>query len=63
MLGKILGFFICFLALLLPFRLRILFTEALGWFIQFFYFAFYSTLNFILKELKKTDHNKEGPND
>lgn len=60
MLGKFLGFILCATAILLPFRLRIIFTEILGWFIQFFYLAFYSTLNFILKELKKSENEKRG---
>ena len=60
-MSKIIGFSISLIAILLPPRLRILFSEILGWITQFFYFSYYGTLNYILKELNedKRESNEE----
>ncbi|MBT3583804.1 MAG: hypothetical protein HN509_02765 [Halobacteriovoraceae bacterium] len=42
----------------MPWRLRILLSEVLGWITQFFYFTYFGILNFILKELKKAETEK-----
>ena len=59
MLGRAYIFIVCSFALLLPFRLRILFAEAIGWITQFVYFTYYGTLNYILKELKQAAREPE----
>jgi len=63
MFRTLIGFVICLIGILLPHRLRVIFSEALGWFLQVFYLAFYGTLNFLITELKKDDSfkkNKDG---
>ena len=54
-ISKFIGFTICIISLLLPWRLRILFSELLGWFTQFIYYSYYGILNFLLKELKEEE--------
>lgn len=51
-MGKFIGLVICLFALILPWRLRVLFSEFLGWVTQFIYFTYFGILNFMLKELK-----------
>jgi len=53
MFKKIIAFFICSIALILPWRLRCLYSEALGWVTQFFYFNYFSILKVIVRELEK----------
>jgi hypothetical protein len=60
MLSRAYILLVCCFALLLPFRARILFAEAVGWIMQFVYFTYYGTLNYILKELRKAAAEKEG---
>ncbi|MEZ4268639.1 MAG: hypothetical protein R3F39_19960 [Myxococcota bacterium] len=60
MLSRAYILLVCCFALLLPFRARILFAEAVGWAMQFVYFTYYGTLNYILKELKKAAADNEG---
>lgn len=60
MLSRAYILLVCCFALLLPFRARILFAEAVGWTMQFVYFTYYGTLNYILKELRKAAADKDG---
>lgn len=52
-LRKCMAFFMCLIGLLLPWRLRIIYSEVLGWLFQFIYLNYVTLLNFIIKELKK----------
>jgi hypothetical protein len=60
MFGRLIAFFVCLIGLILPFRLRIIFSEILGWFIQFIYFSYFGLFNFILKELKNVEDREES---
>ncbi len=60
MLSRAYILLVCCFALLLPFRARILFAEAVGWAMQFVYFTYYGTLNYILKELRKAARDHDG---
>ena len=44
---------ICGIGVLLPWRLRCIYSEALGWVTQFFYLNYYAILKFIVDELAK----------
>ena len=55
MFSRVIAFFVCLIAVLLPFRLRIVFAEFVGWVVQLFYETYYGIINFILKELKKAE--------
>ena len=55
MISKAIGFFLCLFAVLLPWRLRILFAEFLGWLTQLIYYTYYCIFNYILRELRKAD--------
>ena len=55
---RVLAFFICLAGVLMPWRLRVLYSEALGWLVQFVYLNYIYILKFILRELEK---GKEGP--
>jgi hypothetical protein len=55
MISKAIGFFLCLFAVLLPWRLRILFAEFLGWLTQLIYYTYYGIFNYILRELRKAD--------
>ena len=57
-LRKLLGLIICSIAVLLPWRARVLYNEALGWTAQFFYYNYYCILSFILKELGSDNKDK-----
>lgn len=48
---KTLAFFICLAGVLLPWRLRCYYSEALGWLTQFLYLNYVSVLNLIVREL------------
>ena len=50
---KILAFCICSIALILPWRLRCLFSEMIGWVVQFFYLTYIGILKYIVKELEQ----------
>jgi len=52
MISKLIGLLICLISILLPWRLRVLFSEFLGWVTQTIYYTYYGILNFLLKELK-----------
>ena len=58
-MDKVIGFIVCFFAVIMPWRLRVIFSEILGWIVQTFYFTFYGILNFILKELKKSQEDED----
>ncbi len=55
MLSRVFAFFVCLTAVLLPYRLRIIFAEFVGWVVQFFYGTYFGIINFILKELKAVE--------
>lgn len=52
-MGRLIGMFISLVGLLLPWRLRILFSEILGWMTQAIYFTYFGIFNYILKELRE----------
>ena len=47
------AFILLSIGLVLPWRLRCLYIERLGWVTQFFYFSYVIILKFIIKELQK----------
>ncbi len=49
------AFFICFIGVLLPHRLRIYYSELLGWVVQFVYMNYIYTLKFIIKNLNENE--------
>ena len=53
MFRKIVAFIICSVAILLPYKLRIIFVEGLGWVTQFLYLSYVTVLKFIIDELAK----------
>ena len=61
MIGRFIGIFISLIGLILPWRLRIIFSEFLGWVTQAIYFTYFGIFNFILSELRKAKEmeNKE----
>lgn len=61
MISRIIGFLICIMAVLLPWRLRIIFGEIVGWFVQIFYYTYFGIFNFILLELKKAKTETPAP--
>ena len=50
---RALAFFLCALGALLPLRLRVLYSEALGWFAQYYHYVFRSLVTFIVSEVEK----------
>jgi len=50
---RVFALIICLIGVILPWRLRIIFTELLGWIIQAVYFVFYSILKFIIVNFEK----------
>ena len=52
-LRKCIAFIICGIGLMLPWRLRCLYSELLGWLTQFVYLNYVIILKLILKELAK----------
>lgn len=60
MLARIFAGIICSIAMLLPWRLRIIFADALGWAAQLAYLSYYGTLNFLLTELRKAQHESSA---
>lgn len=52
-LRKCIAFIICAIGVLLPWRLRCLYSEILGWITQFIYLNYVVVLKFIIKELEK----------
>lgn len=59
MFRKIVSFIICSVGILLPWRLRCLYSEMLGWITQFFYLSYITILKFIINELKKAELEKQ----
>ncbi|MFC1698404.1 hypothetical protein ACFL1I_00400 [Candidatus Omnitrophota bacterium] len=55
MLRKAIAFVICSIGIILPLRLRIIYSEILGWITQFMYLNYVLILKFIIKELKKSE--------
>lgn len=58
MLIKIQFFFaliICLIGVFLPHRLRIYYSELLGWVVQFVYMNYIYTLKFIIKKLNENE--------
>jgi len=49
----VVGFSICCLALILPYRLRIIFSDLMGKFLNFFYGCYLKLLNYIIKEIRE----------
>lgn len=60
MIRKILAIILCGLGLILPWKLRCIYIEILGWITQFIYLSYIVILKFILKELEKA--KQENPN-
>ncbi|MFH1619952.1 MAG: hypothetical protein ABIG11_08620, partial [bacterium] len=50
---RIMTFPLCLVGVMLPWRLRVIYSECLGWTAQFVYMNYIYTLKFILKELEK----------
>jgi hypothetical protein len=50
---RALAFMLCAFGALLPLRLRVLYSEALGWFAQVYHYVFRSLVTFIVKEVEK----------
>jgi len=46
---RIIGFIICFFAIILPCRIRIIYSEILGWMAQLLYLLYFSIAKFIIK--------------
>ena len=59
MLKKIIAFIICSIGVIIPFKLRCLYTEILGWITQFFYLSYVTILKFIITELEKAKLEKQ----
>ncbi len=59
MLSRLIALVVCLIAVLLPFRLRIVFAEFVGWVVQFFYATYFGIINFILKELKSAQDDDD----
>lgn len=57
---RALAFLICLLGALLPFRLRVLYSEALGWIAQFFHVAVRSLVLFIVRQASAGDGEDRG---
>lgn len=58
MFRKIVAFFLCGFAILLPWRLRCLYVEFLGWVVQSFYLTYVVILKVIINELHKAQLDK-----
>ncbi len=63
MISRAIAFILCFIGVLLPWRARIIFSDLLGWGVQFVYFSYYGTLNFLLRELKTNGGEKPEVSD
>ena len=56
---RILAFLLCALGALLPLRLRVLYSEALGWFAQYYHYLFRSLVTYIVREVEKDEAKRE----
>ena len=54
------AFFICLAGVLMPWRLRVLYSEALGWLVQFVYMNYVYIIKFILREVGKAPREGAG---
>jgi len=52
------GFILCAIGVILPWRLRIIYSEILGWIAQIPYLLYYLTLRFILRLLSEKKDTK-----
>jgi len=52
---KVFGFILCAIAVILPWRARIIFSELLGWLAQLFYFSYYFLVKVILSNLSSKE--------
>lgn len=59
MISRAIGFIICIIALALPWRLRVILSEILGWITQFIYYTYFGILNYILNEIRKAKQLEE----
>lgn len=59
-LRKIFSFFICLAGVLLPHRARIIYSELLGWLVQFVYMNYIYILKYLLASLSAAGEKKEG---
>lgn len=59
-LRKIFAFFICLAGVLLPHKARILYSELLGWLVQFVYMNYVYILKYLLASLSDDRAKKEG---
>lgn len=63
-MSRILGLLLCLVAVALPWRLRVLYSEALGWVAQAYHSIFSSLLRFMLRHLREGEAwDKQGPSD
>ena len=59
MLSRAFGLLFCVVGLLLPHRLRIWFSEFLGWATQGVYYLYYGLMNYLLTELRQADDDRK----
>ena len=52
MIKKVIVYLLCGFALLLPCRLRIMYSEIIAWLLQGFYSIYYFTMKKVLTEIK-----------
>jgi hypothetical protein len=57
MIRKILAFIICSVGVILPWRLRIIYSEILGWVAQAATAAYFYIVRFLVKNLAHPDNN------
>ena len=57
---KALAFTICLIGALLPWRLRVLYSELLGWIAQGYHYLFRSLVKLIVDEVRKDSPEKKG---
>jgi len=60
MFRKSIAFFLLCIGIILPWRLRCLYIELLGWITQFFYLSYITILKFIISELQKAQVETEN---
>ncbi len=60
MVRKFLAFIYCGIGILLPYKLRILYVEGLGWVTQFFYLTYIGIFKIIISELEKAKLEKDA---
>lgn len=60
MFSRAIAFAICIICLILPWRLRVIFGEILGWIIQSIYFSYYGIINYLLTELRKNNNQDKS---